>query len=138
MTIYYYAVPLNWLCTPFDRNLAKPERIDAMPYLDKAGLEMTAIDHDYVGSTPPHVLVANPGKTLAETMDDDAIQEFVSKEINIARRVHADVMNGERNKEDVLKTVRDSFLLPNINYLRRIGRLPEEFKDTDFEQELAV
>ena len=105
---------------------------------DRANLEMTLEDHIGVGSTPPHALVENPGKTLAETMGEDALRVFILTEINIARRVHADVMNGEKNKENVLKTVRDDFLLPNIRYLRRIGRLPEEFKDTDFEQELAV
>ena len=44
---------------------------------------------------------------------------------------------GDATKRELLKMIRDKFLLPNICYLKEIGRLPEEFVSVDFEQEFA-
>jgi hypothetical protein len=98
---------------------------------DKANLEMTLDDHYAVGSTPPKELVQNPGKTIAETMDDTALLEFVRKEVETVADVFEMAKKGGEREKDLLHTTRDGFLTPNIVYLRQIGRLPLEFADLD-------
>jgi hypothetical protein len=47
-----------------------------------AGLEMTANDHYAIGSTPPKILLDNPGKTLLlETMNEAELRAFIAEEV---------------------------------------------------------
>lgn len=98
---------------------------------NKANLEMTANDHLAIGSTPSRILKENPGKTLAETMDDQEIQRFILDEINTVSEMHEEAKDGKEVAINVFKVVLDEFLIPNIQYLRSIGRLPKEFTDLD-------
>ncbi len=107
----------------------------------KANLAMTAKDHLGIGSTPPIELVKNPGMTRAEVMAARGeLLGFLRKQVKEVREVHALVKAGKGGEMDgrLLKLIRDSYLLPNIKYLKEVGLLPEEFKDVDFEQELAI
>jgi hypothetical protein len=58
--------------------------------------------------------------------------------VKVARQTHQEIKDGETFKVKMFKNIRDKFLLPNIAYLKEIGRLPEEFDGIDFEQELAI
>lgn len=98
---------------------------------DKANLEMTLDDHRALGGTPPKELVQNPGKTVAETMDDATLLDFVRKEVETVAEVFEMAKKGGERERDLLHTTRDSFLAPNIVYLREIGRLPAEFAGLD-------
>lgn len=102
----------------------------------KAKLAMTDEDHRSIGSTLSPALKANPGKTLAETMNDLELHSFLRAEFDGVNEVFAGVKAGTLPLR-ALETVRDSFFLPNIQYLKEIGRLPAEFADIDFAKEFT-
>jgi len=100
---------------------------------DKANLEMTLEDHLALGSTPLQVLRNNPGKTLAETMNDAELSAFIRREVEMVAEVfeRAKRSGDQRDNETLLRIALDGFLVRNIAYLREIGRLPTEFADLD-------
>lgn len=65
---------------------------------NKAKLAMTAEDHKAIGSSAPRELVENPGKTLAETMDDDKLLASIRYEIESTCKIHREIMEGATNK----------------------------------------
>lgn len=104
----------------------------------KATLAKTAADHDIgTESVVPEVLKMNPGKTLAETMDDVALVRFIQEEVDVAQRALSNVRGGKENAK-TLQVTRDQHLLPNIKYLASIGRLPAQFASINFEHEFAL
>jgi hypothetical protein len=98
---------------------------------NKAKLEMTFADHVAIGSTPPQDLIDNPGKTFAETMDDDVLLSFLRKGVEGVAEALEMARHGGQREKNFLETIRDRFLTPDIAYLREIGRLPAEFADLD-------
>jgi|GEM_PF-2789546 hypothetical protein len=111
-----------------------------MPKLDKAILEMTSVDHVNANTKVPYALQANPRVTLAETMSDQDLLQFVTDEVKTVRKIHAEVMKSAdtKKKEVFMDRILGGRLLPNIGYLERIKRLPDEFKTTDFSLELSL
>lgn len=90
---------------------------------------MTMRDHDILGSTPPEELKLKPGKTKADLMSDVEILNYLQKiEANIAKMT-SDFSDNSAVISFVEYLVRD-FRECRI-YLRRIGRLPEEYKEED-------
>jgi hypothetical protein len=104
----------------------------------KAYLAMTAEDHRAIGSTPFQILTDNPGKTWAETMNDEELALHVLKEVTSVTEVYEKAKNGDSREAQILKIIRDGYLVPNIAYLRSIGRLPAEFKDMDAAAKFAL
>jgi hypothetical protein len=98
---------------------------------DFAGLAMTAEDHKARGSTPPQVLIDNPGKKLHETMDEKELRYFMADQYMVVTAQHRRALGGDPREIQILGTVRDGFLVPNLIYLKEIGRLPEELEDID-------
>jgi len=74
-------------------------------------LAMTIEDHEAMGSTPDEYykdkLVANPGKIMVELMNDQEVLEYLRRLLR--------------------KNPRSRNLILSVEYLRGIGRLPEEF-----------
>lgn len=106
--------------------------------IKKAGLEMTLADHLAIGSSPEDVHRENPGKTFAETMDDDALKDFIMRELNNVRYSHKLALEGDPVERKIFKKQFELFLAPNIEYLRKIGRLPKELADLDLEKEFSL
>lgn len=98
---------------------------------DKANLEMTEDDHLAIGSTPPVELRRNPGKTLAETMDDTRLRSFIVGEVEATKEAFDRAKAGDERQKELTELLRDGFLSPNVAYLREIGRLPAELADLD-------
>ena len=83
----------------------------------KATLAKTAEDHgNGVDCIVPEVLRKNPGKTLAETMDDEALARFVQEEVDVAQRALSNVREG-KEAATTLKVTRDEHLLPTSSTL---------------------
>ena len=104
----------------------------------KAQLAMTAADHAAVQSGAPSVLEENPGKTLLETMDEEGLRGYIRAAIDGVRWAHTQVTGPDPEKRWLLGLLLNQYLLPDMEYLRSLGRLPEEFKDLDPKKEFAL
>jgi hypothetical protein len=107
-------------------------------YKKKAGLEMTAQDHLDIGSTPLKVLVDNPGKTYLETMTEDQLRAFIFDQVSGVEETHEGALKGDPMETKILRLLLRGFLVPNIEYLRRIGRLPKELKGLNPKKKFAI
>lgn len=87
-------------------------------------LSLTAGDYKVIMSTPPKILVDNPGKTLAEIMTDEEIGDLLNKmeilldEMKTLTGIDEEVKN--RNIREV-----DAELAATKHYLHTIGRMPK-------------
>ena len=97
----------------------------------KANLERTLEDHIALGSTPPKLLRDNPGKTHAELLSDDELQKWMVDEVAMIAEVHHGATAGDEQEKKALALGLRAYLIPNLAYLREIGRLPKEFEDLD-------
>lgn len=88
-------------------------------------------------SVVPDVLQKHPGMTLADTMTDADLLQFLDEEIQVARRAHDKVIAGDE-KPEILRVTLEEFLLPNVAYLKQIRRLPLRYQGIDFARELAA
>ena len=91
----------------------------------KSPLEMTAEEIATVG-TPPKALIASSGKTWAEVMTDEEVVTYLINNSNSVRNLteRADV---DPFAKRALPTFERNLTL-SIDYLSRVGRLPEEFR----------
>ena len=101
-------------------------------YITLGSLAMTAEDHGVMGSTPADKLAANPGKTRAELMSDQEILEYLRKQKRSIEGYPTEKCKGNSVIQSFL-TIRARNLKISVEYLRGIGRLPEEF--VNFSQE---
>ena len=106
-------------------NTAESSRAAAeRKFRDCGSFGVTALDHRSVGSTPPDELEANPGKTLADLMSDEAIRVWIAREragLETFRQVEpADPMYDFAQKR-ICQAERDLALTES--YLTSIGRL---------------
>ena len=92
---------------------------------------MTADDHRAIGSTPPKILRENPCKTLAETMDDQALHAYVCNEVDAMTEIYLNARDGNTRTVARFRELRDRFLGRDLVYLREIRRLPPEFSGFD-------
>jgi hypothetical protein len=104
----------------------------------KAGLEMTADDHWAIGSTPHQVLRDNPGKTLLETMSEESFRDFIFGQVESVEESHRGALTGNPLEIKLLKVLLEGMLIPNIEYLREIGRLPQELEGLDPQTKFAL
>ncbi len=92
-------------------------------------LEMRLSDHNLLGSTPPDILRENPEKTEGELMSDEEILEWLQKQQGMIEKFSSEGLRENSFAQSWLPTGKKDFET-TIQYLRRIGRLPDEFKDT--------
>ena len=105
---------------------------DAATMRTKANLEMTFEDYAAAGSSEIKEFNGVRGKPLHEMYDDAQLLQFVRDEVQHVEYMHKKVLDGdEAAKQILVEVLLRGFLIPNINYLRRIGRLPAEFADLD-------
>lgn len=123
--------------TNFD-DLKPKKGLERKREIPEAGLEQTLEDHLAIGSTPLKVLEDNPGKTLAETMDDAALKEFIMEQVAAVRVSHSAALSGDPVDIKIFKIQFEQFLAPNILYLRKIGRLPSGLADLDLVKEFSL
>jgi len=114
--------------------MEKKEKIRQIP---EASLAQTLADHKKMGSTPSQILKDNPGKTLAETMSDEQLKVFILKQVNDVREQYGPAIIGGELERKILK-IALNYLVPNIEYLRKIKRLPAELKDFDPKKEFSL
>ena len=88
---------------------------------------VTAGDHIAVGSTPPELLEANPGKTKVELMTDDEILIQLRKWREEIEENSGEKCEKGRPLQSFLSTSKEGFNI-TLEYLRALGRLPDEFK----------
>jgi hypothetical protein len=92
---------------------------------------MALKDHQREHSTPPDYLVENPDKKWHESFDDQQLRNKVAESIMLVLVQHQKVLSGnEREVKDLTNQLND-FLLPDLKYLREIGRLPWGLEDFD-------
>jgi len=103
----------------------------------RARLEKTLEDHKKLGSSPDTVLIQNPGKAYAETMTDEELKAYIIKEVADVREQYELAKTGDKIALHTLR-ITMGMLLPNLEYLRRVGRLPEELSGFDPEKEFAL
>lgn len=92
-------------------------------------LSLTLADHGEIGSTPPPVLVSHPEKTLAETMTDEEIRDFLYRDIGGVALSHAQFLNSnDARMRRMFEVALQTYLLPDLVYVREINRLPVELE----------
>jgi hypothetical protein len=90
-------------------------------------LAMTLQMHIDSGSSARYkILEDNPGKTMGEVMDESALRKYMMDQIAQVEQVHAEAQKGDAMDIKTLQNVLKNFLIPDIEYLRQIGRLPPE------------
>lgn len=104
--------------------------IAAKKFYEFGNLGVTAEDHKAIGSTPPKILIENPGKSLGGLMSDEeiiswlerskgSIASFVGKSPDPYKEEQWKRLRGE-NIEEMKRT---------LKYLEQIERLPKDFKN---------
>jgi hypothetical protein len=86
---------------------------------EKSDLELTAADHEKMGSDPPKILKQNPGKSLADLMSDAELKKKILEERELLNN------DTEANPDRSLQTYYTKELEFIMKYLRKSGRLPE-------------
>jgi hypothetical protein len=97
----------------------------------KAPLSITAWDQKMARKDVNPRLSAEPHKPLAEVMSDEELLEYVSRDIVHIANLHAEARKGSFKCKRTLVAVRDTRLIPDMIFLRQIGRLPAEWSDFD-------
>jgi hypothetical protein len=96
-----------------------------------AGLAMSAEDHLSIGSTPMKELRDNPGKKWHELMDDQRLRNFIADQVMVVTAQHRKARKGDPREVQLFRLILDSYLAPNLAYLKEIGRLPDELQELD-------
>ena len=122
----------------YNKRMPEGQRIESMSPAVLAG---TLATQRAMGSTPSQLLIDNPTKTVAETMDDAELKAYIIKEIDDARERYKlgpnyDSQYNPRGKE--IMKLQVTLLKENIKYLREINRLPTELMDFDPEKEFPL
>ncbi len=86
---------------------------------EKGPLGVTLEDHRGIRSTPPELLVNNPGKTKAELFSEAEIKEYLSGEINF-------IQNNKENFKEICEDFNERLKI-TVKYLESINKLPLEF-----------
>ena len=103
----------------------------------KAQLAMTREDHQALGGDLP-ILRPYPGRTLEEVLSANCgLEHFISEQIRSSRESHLAALAGNGREVESMKNFLEEFLIPNITYLRSIGKLPKKFENLDLEKEFA-
>lgn len=98
--------------------------------LKKSQLAKTDDDHINEGHVPPIVLRDNPGLTLQLVLFRcKGLNHFLREQIRATKESYEDALNGNGHGKKAVHAMLDEFLCPNIDYLREIEALPEEFKN---------
>lgn len=96
-------------------------------------LGVTAEDHLVLGGTPDQELIENPGRTLGEVLPMEEILKELESLKNLLENARKEYGTKGLSYED-LSWCRDNIihakkeLVASINYLKSIGKLPEEFE----------
>ena len=87
----------------------------------KSKLSWTAEHHGIVGSTPPKILLRNPGKTLGELMSENEAEEQI-------REAHETIHTGRNHLDDTLAANKlKKRILLDAEYLHSIKKISPEF-----------
>ncbi len=54
---------------------------------------------------------------------------FVTRELRLTEVAYREALSGGEMERKILRIVLEDHLAPNVAYLRRIGRLPEKYKN---------
>ncbi len=90
-------------------------------------LSLTKEDHNAIGSTPPNILMKNPGKTMAELMGDQEIRDYLKKQKDFLDELNKQLRNNDTSAISWINETQHSLDLAR-KYLSSIERLPEEFE----------
>ncbi|MCX6752405.1 MAG: hypothetical protein NTZ87_02800 [Candidatus Nomurabacteria bacterium] len=81
---------------------------------------LNAKDHLALGSTPSFKLKSDSEKALHELLSDTEIEGILDEANNLIN---------DRSVAEYIKESQRDFLLKSIPFLRRIGKLPEKYKN---------
>jgi hypothetical protein len=95
-------------------------------------LSATSEDHAAIGSTPPKILLENPGKNKAELMSDSEILFWLDENIGQYKNFFS-ATESSPFIESYLPSLR-SELNATLEYLKTIDRLPDEYKEYDIDR----
>ena len=109
------------------------------PLWRKSGLAQSMKDHERVGSSGSGegAILRDPNKSMGENMTDEEIKAFITKRIADIREQHQRTL-ADPSEKRFLKTFLEDWLIPDMAYLRHVGRLPEDLQDFDPEKEFAI
>lgn len=93
----------------------------------RAALARTLANYRGIEASAPENLQQNPGKTLAETMDDEALRLYMHDAIEALVSMQEIVESGGEDNRPYLEKALRERVAPDMEYLRSIGRLPAEF-----------
>lgn len=113
------------------------ERKEQIKPIPKSYLERTSDDHIRAGGTPDQVLLDNPGKSLADMMSDAELKANILKQVAHLREQYESALSGNELGRNLVR-IGLRMLPSDIEYLRRINRLPEELADFDPEKEFKL
>lgn len=88
------------------------------------------------GSGSPFGL-RDPSKPEGENMNDDEIREFITKRISDVREQHQRTL-ADSSEKRFLDMFMNNNLIPDIEYLRHVGRLPKELESFDPVKEFHI
>jgi len=104
-------------------------------------LARTLAHHTAIGSQPGEVwgrkLSENPGQTLAETMSDEELKDYIMKSVTSVRECYQLALQGDAIAIKTLRIIL-AMLAPDIEYLKKIRRLPVELADLDPEKDFSL
>ncbi|MDP1846133.1 MAG: hypothetical protein Q8L09_05370 [Candidatus Moranbacteria bacterium] len=101
----------------------------AAKFAEGGALAATFEEHSFFG-TPPDIQRGNPGKTLAELMNDDEILDLLRRSAEALAYMKKEAPQRGPQWEGVLERGIEQ-MKRDMRYLDKIGRLPEEFKIFD-------
>lgn len=101
----------------------------AAKLVEGGALAVTYEEHLFFG-TPPEIQKKNPGKTLAELMNDDEILDRLRKAVKAISTLKKEAPKHGPQWEAVRDREIEKMKI-EMRYLEKIGRLPGEFKDFD-------
>lgn len=101
-------------------SMENPKNSDPKPP-KKSLFEMTAEDHQAIGSTPPAVLIENPGKRLLDVVSDQEILDHLRGEADGMAKLEK---LGSTQVENYKNRLRET-----LRFLKLVGRLPKEFEN---------
>lgn len=104
------------------------------PYLART-LEYFRMVH----GSPESILNGNPGKTIAELMTNEEIADYMRRAKNTAEIYRATINKNPHIDPNSISMTRQSFedYLFSLKYLKKINRLPEEYKG-DYSEEFKT
>lgn len=102
-------------------------KIPDEPRERKSAFARTLADYAEMPISAPILLKENPGKTLAEIMDDKAVHTYLQRAVDALDILKDGAEKGNKGDQIWLeRNIRDYFVYDTA-YLRTIGRLPPEF-----------